>query len=136
MPIFFTMHTFWYSKTKTHMLHTGNMMHHRDVNYTSLRAKCSGTISRALPVRPVTEGCISQYLELLHLLLLLGLPLPDDAEHLQIIMVVFFLNESGGACPYWLYIKRSKNSPKLPTRGNKKSREQIIMIVMCAYSNK
>ena len=57
-------------------------MHHRDVNYTSLRAKCSGTISRALPVRPVTEGCISQYLELLHLLLLLGLPLTDDAEHL------------------------------------------------------
>ena len=72
------------------MLHTGNMMHHRDVNYTSLRAKCSGTISRALPVRPVTEGCILQYLELQHLLLLLGLLLPDDAEHLQIIMVVFF----------------------------------------------
>ena len=74
------MHTFWYSKTKTHMLHTGNMMHHRDVNYTSLRAKCSGTISRALRVR--SEGCIVQYLELLHLLLLLGLPLPDDSEQL------------------------------------------------------
>jgi hypothetical protein len=29
-----------------------------------------------------SEECIAQYLELLHLLLLLGLPLPDDAEHL------------------------------------------------------
>ena len=28
------------------------------------------------------RACIAQYLELLHLLLLLGLPLTDDAEHL------------------------------------------------------
>lgn len=52
----------------------------RDVNYSSPQVKCHQQSVEPLPIR--SEECIAQYLELLHLLLLLGLPLPDDAEHL------------------------------------------------------